>query len=64
MACRVAALEKDVVKLQGMWDINKGQRVIEAWMSLLNKKSYKPLDWWVHLRSYLPTVLSCDGRSL
>lgn len=50
MACRVAALEKDVVKLQGMWDINKGQRVIEVWMSLLNKKSYKPLDWWVHLR--------------
>ncbi len=39
---RVAALERDLVKIQSMWDMNKGQRVIEVWMSLLNKKSYKP----------------------
>lgn len=39
---RVATLERDVMKLQGMWDMNKGQRVIEVWMSLLNKKTYKP----------------------
>ncbi|CAM9277865.1 unnamed protein product, partial [Scytosiphon promiscuus] len=39
---RVAVLEKDLVKLQGMWDMNKGQRVIEVWMSILNRKSYKP----------------------
>ncbi|CAM9699349.1 unnamed protein product [Ectocarpus sp. 12 AP-2014] len=41
---RVAVLEKDLVKLQGMWDMNKGQRVIEVWMSILNRKSYKPSD--------------------
>lgn len=39
---RVAALERDLVKIQSMWDMNKGQRVIEVWMSILNKKSYKP----------------------
>lgn len=39
---RVAVLERDLVKLQGMWDMNKGQRVIEVWMSILNRKSYKP----------------------
>jgi len=39
---RVAALERDLVKIQSMWDMNKGQRVIEVWMGLLNKKSYKP----------------------
>ncbi|CAM9261338.1 unnamed protein product [Ectocarpus fasciculatus] len=41
---RVAVLERDLVKLQGMWDMNKGQRVIEVWMSILNRKSYKPSD--------------------
>lgn len=45
---RVAVLEKDLVKLQGMWDMNKGQRVIEVWMSILNRKSYKPSDMYVY----------------
>lgn len=41
---RVAALEKDLVKVQDMWNLNKGQRVIEVWMSILNRKRYKPTD--------------------
>lgn len=41
---RVAALERDLVKVQDMWNLNKGQRVIEVWMSILNRKSYKPSD--------------------
>lgn len=42
---RVATLERDMLKLQGMWDMNKGQRVIEVWMGLLKKKTYKPDNW-------------------
>lgn len=42
---RVAALERDVVKIEGLWDKDKGQRVIEVWMSLLKKTSYKPSKW-------------------
>lgn len=41
---RVAALEKDLVKVQDMWNLNKGQRVIEVWMSILNRRRYKPTD--------------------
>ena len=41
---RVAVLERDLVKVQSMWDMNKGQRVIEVWMSMLNRKRYKPSD--------------------
>ncbi|CAN0225131.1 unnamed protein product [Ectocarpus sp. 6 AP-2014] len=71
---RVAVLEKDLVKLQGMWDMNKGQRVIEVWMSILNRKSYKPSDtddpvecavitlqnWW---RDMLATKLDWASNS-
>lgn len=42
---RVAALEKDVVKIEGLWDKDKGQRVIEVWMSLLKKTTFKPSNW-------------------
>lgn len=41
---RVAVLEREMVKQLGMWDMSRGQRVIESWMGLLNKKSYKPTD--------------------
>eukprot|EP00904_Undaria_pinnatifida_P000063 jgi/Undpi1/10057/HiC_scaffold_28.g12511.m1 len=55
---RVAALERDVVKIEGLWDKDKGQRVIEVWMSLLKKTSYKPSKW----RSYSPRV--CAAMTL
>lgn len=42
---RVAALERDVVKIETLWDKDKGQRVIEVWMSLLKKTSFKPPNW-------------------
>lgn len=41
---RVATLERDLVKVQDMWNLNRGQRVIEVWMSILNRKSYRPSD--------------------
>eukprot|EP00752_Nemacystus_decipiens_P004375 g3998.t2 len=71
---RVAVLERDLVKLQGMWDMNKGQRVIEVWMGMLNRKRYKPSDiedpvecavvtlqnWW---RDMLVTKLDWSSSS-
>ena len=42
---RVAALERDVVKTEALWDKDKGQRVIEVWMGLLKKTTFKPSNW-------------------
>lgn len=42
---RVAALERDVVKIEGLWDKDKGQRVIAVWLSLLKKTTFKPSNW-------------------
>ncbi|CAM9894218.1 unnamed protein product [Discosporangium mesarthrocarpum] len=71
---RLETVEREIMQLKGMWDVSKAKRVIDTWLSLLYKKTYKPLNcddptecavitlqnWW---RDMLVTKLGWDSSS-